>query len=112
LNPRPQTPPVADTPPTVEFIANDAQEEPVDQPVGGLPPSIAIAPSSSFQFVQDDELEAEAQEQVLQEPEAEVQEAQPDVEVTEVTETVTELNVNGHRVVEDTLTITTTEVCT
>ena len=59
----------------------------------------------------DDELEAEAQEQALQELEEQLEEqAQPDVAVTEVTETVTELNVNGHRVVEDTVAITTTEV--
>ena len=109
LNPRTPTPLTVDAPAAVEFMAGEAVDEVVDQPVGGLPPS--IAPTSSFQFVQDDELEAETQEEALQELVEELEEqAQPDVEVIEITETVAEMNINGHRVVEDTVTLTTTEV--
>ncbi|KIP06605.1 hypothetical protein PHLGIDRAFT_451136 [Phlebiopsis gigantea 11061_1 CR5-6] len=93
LNPSPPTPPTVE-PALVEFLTGEAPEETLDIPVGGLPLSAAPA-ASSFQFVQDDELEVEEEEE--EEP----------VEI-EVTETVTEVAVNGHIVIQDTVTITTT----
>lgn len=98
LNPRVPTPPVEP-----EFLANETPLEAADIPVGGLPPT--IAPTASFQFVQEDELAEE--EEVLEEAiaEAVAEEASADVEVTE---TITEVTVNGHTVVEDTVTVTTT----
>ena len=55
--------------------------------------------ASAFNFVQEDELEADevGQEEVEEVP----------VEV-DVEETVTSINVNGHTIVEDSVTITTT----
>lgn len=96
LNPRPQTPPTAE-PAVVEFLIEDAPEETPDLLVGGMPLTIATT-ANSFQFVQDDELEAELVQQEEEEQPADV----------EVTETITEVTVNGHTVVEDTVTVTTT----
>ncbi|KAF7793779.1 hypothetical protein EIP86_004900 [Pleurotus ostreatoroseus] len=108
--PRAPTPPVEEAP--VEFIiAEAAPEELEPEPaVLGLPPSLAPA-VGSFRFVQEDELaaelEAEIEAQVEAEVEAELEQLQPveepPVEV-EVEETVTE--VNGHTVVEETITVT------
>ena len=56
--------------------------------------------TSAFNFVQEDELEAE---EIVQDQEAE------EVPVTvDVEETVTSINVNGHTIVEDNVTITAT----
>ena len=75
------------------------QPEEPEPAVGGLPPSLAPPTASAFNFVQEDELEADevGQEEVEEVP----------VEV-DVEETVTSINVNGHTIVEDSVTITTT----
>ncbi|GJE94905.1 hypothetical protein PsYK624_110810 [Phanerochaete sordida] len=100
LNPRVPTPPVEP-----EFLASETPIEAAaaDVAVGGLPST--IAPTASFQFVQEDELadEEEALEEAL--AEAIGEEAPADVELTE---TITEVTVNGHTVIEDTVTVTTT----
>ena len=99
LNPRAPTPLAAD--PVVEFLPSDTPVDVPDVPVSGMPPSMAAA-TSNFQFVQDDELEAESERRETEEP-ADVQ----------VTETATEVTVNGHTLIEDTITVTTmTEVRT
>lgn len=95
LNPRSPSPPPEQPAVSVEFIPTEsAAPEPA---VGGLP--LIISTTSSFQFVQDDELEAEV--------EAQEQEQEQHNEV-EVDETITEVTINGHTVIEDTVTITTT----
>lgn len=105
--PRPDTPP-NEPPVVVEFIATEEIED--SQPaVLGLPPS--LAPQASFRFVQDDELEVEAQAEAAEEAEAQsgwqeqLDQVTPEVEVSE---NITELTVNGHTIVQDTITITTT----
>lgn len=91
----------------VEFVA--VEEELVEEPaVQGLPSSLSHG-GGSFRFVQEDELEAEAQEA---EPGWQDQAEEEQLAEVEVTETITELNVNGHTLIQDTVTITTTEeVC-
>lgn len=87
---------------TVEFITAEVpaeESEPEPEPaVGGLPPS--VGPTTVLRFMQEDEL---AQEVPSEQPSPE------EVPVTvEVEETIAEVNVNGHAVVEETVTITTT----
>jgi len=106
--PAPLTPPVEEEPepqpePELE-LEPETEEEPVSAPaVGGL--SASLANSGSFHFMQADELAAEpevpVQEQWVHVSESE----QPDIEVTE---TITESEANGHHIVEETITITTT----
>lgn len=95
-------PPRAPTPEpeevTVEFIApeqptEEAEHEPA---VGGLPP--LPGPTGSFRFVQEDELAEEETEQAQEEQAVEV----------DVEETTTSVNVNGHTIVEESVTFTTT----
>ncbi|KAL4248469.1 hypothetical protein ABKN59_007865 [Abortiporus biennis] len=74
----------------------------VEVPVGGLPSDL---PPTGFRFVQDDELEQEAPAV----PESDQGEWVQVNQEVEVTETISEVNVNGQTVVEDTITITTTE---
>lgn len=78
--------------------------------VGGLP--LSLGTSASFRFVVDDELEAEAEAQPALEQSTEWVHVN-DTEATQVAEvdvveTVTEVNVNGHTFVEDSVTLTTT----
>lgn len=95
-------PPRAPTPEpeevTVEFIAPEQPtEEPEPEPaVGGLPP--LPGPTGSFRFVQEDELAEEETEQAQEEQAVEV----------DVEETTTSVNVNGHTIVEESVTFTTT----
>lgn len=79
----------------MEFIAPEPVEEP---PVLGLPSSVG-ATGGSFRFVQEDELEAEPEPTTWSEQPAEV----------DIQETITEVTVNGHTIVEDQITITTTQ---
>ncbi|THH30929.1 hypothetical protein EUX98_g3250 [Antrodiella citrinella] len=103
-------PAATETPESVEESIEQSEESaPTPEiTVGGLPPSLAT--SGSFHFMQEDELEAnpelsqsatEQQEWVQIESDA----ALPEVEVTE---TIAEVEVNGHTVVQDTVTVTTT----
>lgn len=67
----------------------------------GLP--LSIAPTSSFQFVQEDELAEE--EQALEEAIAEAVSEETPADI-EVTETITEVTANGHTIIEDIVTVT------
>ena len=84
---------------------------PVETPsVGGVPPTIST--SGGIHFIMTDEL-ADASVEADTQPEGNewvnVQgPVDPEPAEVEVTETVIEAQVNGHTVVEDTLTITTT----
>lgn len=89
----------------------EPEPAPVETPlVGGVPPTIST--SGGIHFIMTDEL-AEAAVEAETQPEGnewvDVQgPVDPEPAEVEVTETVIEAQVNGHTVVEDTLTITTT----
>ena len=100
-------PPRVPTPPaeTIEFIATEVpvEEESPAPVVGGLPPSVGT--TGAFRFVQEDEL---ALEDVPVEQTQQPEEAPVEVNVEE---THAEADVNGHTVVEESVTVTaTTEV--
>lgn len=104
MNPPQQEAPLEEAPIVVEFVAT--VEEPVEESVvQGVPPSLASG--GSFTFVQDDELEAEPQ-QPTEPPSWPQQTEEQPVEI-EITERITEVNLDGHNIVEDTVTITTTQ---
>ena len=103
----------ANPPPPV--AASESSEEPDVPPpslpepevtaVGGLPATLGT--SSSFHFMQEDELEA-ATEELQQSTSDWVQvHNEPEPEQVEVTEIRTEVDVNGHSVVEGSVTVTT-----
>lgn len=103
-NPARTEPPSEELPIIVEFVA--VGDEPIEEPVvQGVPPTLPSG--GSFRFVQEDELEAEAQQPTESASWPEQANEQP-AEV-EITETITEVNINGHAVIEDTVTITTTQ---
>lgn len=103
--------PAATETPESEEQSIEQSEESTPTPeiaVGGLPPSLAT--SGSFHFMQEDELEAnpelsqsatEHQEWVQVESET----TSPEVEVME---TMAKVKVNGHAVIQDIVTVTTT----
>ena len=80
---------------TVEFVAVEEPVEESEVVIQGVPASAGVG--GCFTFVQDDELEAEQE-----------QEAEPSDEDVEIVQTVTDVNIGGHHIVEETLTITTT----
>lgn len=84
-------------------VEEEEEEEPVSESaVGGLPPSLAA--SGSFHFMQADELEAEP-EPVIQDSEPWEPVSESELPEVEVTEAITETEVNGHLIVEKTVTI-------
>ena len=108
MNPPPE--PEEETP--VEEEAPVESSEAPEIAIGGL--STKIATSSSFHFMQEDELERPQAEPTLDEQEwvvtddvpAEIEPVQPPP--VEVEETITEAAVNGHAIVQDTVTVTET----
>ncbi len=89
----------------VDFISSEVPTEGVPGPaVGGLPPT-AGPTNGGFTFVQEDELETTEPEPDQSQWVDQVEEHSTEVEVLE---TVTEINVNGHTFVEDSVVVTTT----
>ncbi len=95
----------------IEMPEPEPAPAPVETPsVGGVLPTIST--SGGIHFIMTDEL-AEAAAEAENQPEVnewvDVQgPVDPEPAEVEVTETIVEAQVNGHRVVEDTVTITTT----
>ena len=82
-----------------------------ETPVSGIPPS--AGPSGEIRFIMTDELaEAEAEAEAESQPDGgewvEVAPTENEPAEVEVTETIVEAQINGHTIVEDTVTITTT----
>lgn len=92
-----------------EETAPEPEVEPEVAPVGGLPTTAGL--SNNFHFMQEDELAAEVQvishEEWTEVTAPDAVDGQPDVEIVE---TVTEVTVNGHTLVQDEITITSKEV--
>lgn len=102
--PQPETPAPEEQP---EPPADEAAPTP-EVAVGGLPPS--VAPSGSFHFMQEDELEASpelGQSAAEQQEWVQVSESETAPEI-EVSETTVELHADGHTLVQETVTVTTT----
>ena len=100
-------PPVQSPPPP------EPQPHPVDEsdiaPVSGIPPTVGA--SEGIRFMMADELaevEAEVEAATGTQPESEWVEVEAKPPAVEITETVVETEMNGHTVVEDVVTITTT----
>lgn len=103
-NPPPVAAPPSESSETIETPVPNVAE--IEVAVGGLPPTVES--SNSFRFVQEDELEASEELQQSQTSDwVQVSEAEPEEHV-EVTETTTVAEVNGHTIVEETVTVTTT----
>ncbi|KAH8083800.1 hypothetical protein BXZ70DRAFT_958202 [Cristinia sonorae] len=102
--------PAQTEPSTAESVGQSIEQsdESVPTPdvaVGGLPTSLGA--SGSFHFMQEDELEANPELSASQQEWVQVNESEVTPEV-EITETTTEVHVNGHTVVEESVTVTTT----
>ena len=78
----------------MEFVAVDEPAQETDVVIQGVPASAGAG--SSFTFVQEDELQAEQEE------------AEPSDDDVEIIQTVTEIHTEGHNIVQESLTITTT----
>ncbi|KAL7281302.1 hypothetical protein ACG7TL_004611 [Trametes sanguinea] len=104
LHPPPKEVQEAEEPTETIFVA-----EQVEAPIAGLPSTLSS--TGAINFILTDELaEAEADQSTESAEWVDVQ-AQPEPEQpaeVEITETITEAQVNGHTIVEDTVTITTT----
>ena len=95
-------PPAVEEPAVEEPVVEESFEV-VEIPVVALPS--AVPAGGSFHFMQEDEL---AQTEPEPEPEVTPEEAVEESTTVEVVDTVVETEVNGHAVVEETVTVTTT----
>jgi hypothetical protein len=78
----------------VELVVTQ-EPMPEDVVIQGVPPSAGIG--SSFTFVQEDELEGEQEDR------------EPSDDDIEIIQNVTEIAANGHAIVQESITITTTQ---
>ncbi|CDO76730.1 hypothetical protein BN946_scf184796.g24 [Trametes cinnabarina] len=108
LNPPPKEVQEAPEPTEPVFVAKE-----VEAPIGGLPSTISS--TGAINFILTDELaEAEAEQSVESAEWVDVQ-GQPEPEQpaeVEITETITEAQVNGHTLVEESVTVSTTSEST
>lgn len=78
----------------MEFVAAEEPAQELEVVIQGVPASAGVG--GSFTFVQEDELEVEQEE------------AEPSDDDVEIIQTVTEADIAGHHIVQESLTITTT----